>query len=111
MKFLKRRIQCYRQRDEWYSMTKDANIENWYVYIVECNDQTLYTGITKNLERRVKEHNSSNRGAKYTRCRRPVKLLASKHILSRSDALKLEAKVKKQKKQNKVKFLLGVKKY
>jgi len=38
----------------------------WYVYLLRCNDGSIYTGITKDLERRVKEHNGSKKGAKYT---------------------------------------------
>ena len=44
----------------------------YYVYIVKCSDETLYTGIATELERRVEEHNGSDKGAKYTRVRRPV---------------------------------------
>jgi putative endonuclease len=47
----------------------------WYVYILECKDKTFYTGITTDLERRIKEHNNSLLGAKYTKSRRPVKLV------------------------------------
>jgi putative endonuclease len=46
----------------------------WFVYIVQCSDNTLYTGISNNLERRLKQHNSG-KGAKYTRGRTPVTLL------------------------------------
>lgn len=67
----------------------------YYVYIIECNDKTLYTGITTNLERRITEHNNGNRGAKYTSSRRPVKLLYSKAYKNRSKASKEEAKIKK----------------
>ncbi|PIV86597.1 MAG: endonuclease, partial [Candidatus Moranbacteria bacterium CG17_big_fil_post_rev_8_21_14_2_50_41_107] len=49
----------------------------YYLYILKCADGTLYTGITTNLERRKEEHNSSSLGAKYTRGRRPVKLVFS----------------------------------
>lgn len=47
----------------------------WNVYLLLCKDGSLYTGICKILERRLKEHNTSVKGAKYTRCRRPVKLV------------------------------------
>jgi len=49
--------------------------KEWFVYIVECNDKTLYTGITTDLERRIKEHNYSSKGAKYTSKRRPVRMV------------------------------------
>ena len=50
----------------------------YYLYILKCSDGTLYTGITVDLKRRVGEHNTSKLGAKYTRSRRPVKLVYSK---------------------------------
>ena len=68
---------------------------NWYVYIVRCNDGTLYTGIATDLKRQMAEHNSENGGAKYTRPRRPVELVYSKRTESRSDALRWEHQIKK----------------
>ena len=62
----------------------------WYVYIVRCNDGTLYTGITKDLNKRIREHNSDKGGAKYTKSRRPVDLVYSEQVESRSAAAKLE---------------------
>jgi len=67
----------------------------YYLYILKCADQTLYTGITVDLARRVKEHNLSKKGAKYTKSRRPVKLVYSKKFRNRSLASKAEAKIKK----------------
>lgn len=67
----------------------------YYVYILKCSDKTLYTGITTNLKRRVEEHNSSQFGAKYTRGRRPVRLVYSIKKKTRSLALKEECKIKK----------------
>jgi putative endonuclease len=67
----------------------------YYVYIVQCSDNTLYTGITKDIDRRTKEHNTSSRGAKYTRSRRPVILVYSKAAGTRSDALREEYRIKK----------------
>lgn len=67
----------------------------YYVYILECSDKTLYTGITTNLSRRVDEHNHSSRGAKYTRVRRPIKLLYSKECGDRSQASQEEYRIKK----------------
>jgi putative endonuclease len=68
----------------------------YYVYILECADGTLYTGITTDLQRRVKEHNSSDKGAKYTRARRPVRLLYSEEYEDRSSASKREYHIKKK---------------
>jgi len=67
----------------------------YYLYILKCSDKTLYTGITVDLVRRIKEHNSSKLGAKYTRARRPVKLVYSKSFKNRSLATKAELSVKK----------------
>ncbi|MCD4762373.1 GIY-YIG nuclease family protein [bacterium] len=66
----------------------------WYVYILKCKDKTFYTGITKDLDKRVKEHNSSVLGAKYTRGRRPVKLVYSCKRKDKSRALKEEYRIK-----------------
>jgi len=65
------------------------------VYIVECNDKTFYTGITNNVNKRIIEHNNSNRGAKYTKTRRPVSLKYMILCNSKSEALKLEYKIKR----------------
>ena len=66
-----------------------------YVYIVECSDRTLYTGSTANLKKRIQEHNSGKAGAKYTRGRRPVKLIYVEICSTLSIALKREAAIKK----------------
>lgn len=78
--------------------------KSWCVYIVECSDGTLYTGATNNLDKRLKAHNDG-KGAKYTRCRRPVKLLAARGLFTKSEALSLEWKVKQKPRADKVAFL------
>lgn len=82
-------------------------LSQWSVYIVTCSDGTLYTGITTDISRRINEHNNSPRGAKYTRSRRPVMLLASRQVSNRSAALRCEWFVKQQSKSNKVTTLLS----
>ncbi|MDH5573256.1 MAG: GIY-YIG nuclease family protein [Gammaproteobacteria bacterium] len=67
----------------------------WYVYILECSDKSLYTGITNNVERRISEHNDSSIGAKYTRARRPVNLVYQEECMNRSVASKREMEIKK----------------
>ena len=67
----------------------------YFVYILQCCDGTLYTGITSDLDRRIKEHNSSKLGAKYTKARRPVKLVYSAEFQDKSAASKEEARIKK----------------
>ena len=69
--------------------------QEYYVYILECSDKTLYCGITDNIERRIAEHNTSPRSAKYTRGRRPVRLVYSESLSSKSLALKREIEIKK----------------
>jgi len=68
----------------------------YYIYIVKCVDETLYTGITTELERRIKEHNTSDKGAKYTRVRRPVVLVYNEEYPDRSSASKREYEIKKK---------------
>ena len=75
----------------------------WFMYVLECNDGSLYAGVTTDVERRVKEHNESNRGAKYTRSRRPVRLIGFEEHLSRSSSQKAESAFKKLSKQEKEK--------
>jgi len=67
---------------------------SWHVYILECADGTFYTGSTSDVERRVKEHNESPVGAKYTKARRPVTLRYVSAHENRSEALKEEARIK-----------------
>ena len=67
----------------------------WYVYIVRCNDDTLYAGMTNDVERRIDEHNGDNKlGAKYTRARRPVTLEYQQQFETRSAACKFEWHIK-----------------
>lgn len=76
-------------------MTAKKEESNWYVYILECNDNTLYTGITNNIEKRLEQHNSGTEGAKYTRPRRPVKYVYQERQENRSVATKREMAIKK----------------
>ena len=81
---------------------------NWYVYLLECNDGSLYCGVTTNPERRLEEHNGLRPGgARYTRGRRPVRLAACVEQPDRSAALRLEADIKKTPRAGKVKKLLA----
>ena len=68
----------------------------YFVYIVKCTDNTFYTGIATELERRIEEHNGSDKGAKYTRARRPVSLVYSEEYPDRSSASKREYEIKKK---------------
>ncbi|MFA6486171.1 MAG: GIY-YIG nuclease family protein [Candidatus Magasanikbacteria bacterium] len=77
----------------------------YFLYILECADQTLYAGITTDLARRLLEHNDSKLGAKYTRARRPIKLVYSKKYRNRSTASKAEIKLKKLSRSEKLKLI------
>lgn len=79
----------------------------YFVYIVECADTTLYTGITTDLERRLSEHNQSEKWAKYTRVRRPVTLVYSEKHASRSEACKREYAIKQLSREEKMKLIEG----
>jgi len=78
---------------------------NWRVYILNCADNTLYTGITTDIERRVNEHNKSNKGARYTRTRRPVTLVYQEACKSRSDASRREYAIKQLNRTEKLKLI------
>lgn len=67
--------------------------KNWFVYILICNDQTFYTGVTKNLKHRELRHNLG-KGSAYTRARRPVKIAYWEDSLNQSEALKRENQIK-----------------
>ncbi len=66
----------------------------WFVYILCCSDNSLYTGITTDLKRRLIEHNETNKGARYTRARRPVTMVYSEPANDRSAASKRESQLK-----------------
>lgn len=65
----------------------------WLVYIVECADKSLYTGVTSDLEKRMSAH-AAGKGAKYTKYRRPLILRYTEKVDSRGDALRREAAIK-----------------
>lgn len=67
---------------------------NWKVYMVRCADNTFYTGITTDLDRRISEHNGGRRGARYTRSRRPVELVYSEPAATRGCAARREWQIK-----------------
>jgi predicted GIY-YIG superfamily endonuclease len=81
----------------------------WFVYVLRCADGTLYTGITKDLARRTQQHNDGT-AARYTRSRRPVKLVYQEPQSSQSSALKREAAIKKLTRRQKSAMIRGAKK-
>lgn len=83
----------------------------YQLYILRCADGTLYTGITTDLVRRLREHNSTRLGAKYTRTRRPVTMVYGKKFRTRSNAQKREAAIKKLSRTQKLRLLGRGKRY
>ncbi len=77
----------------------------YFVYIVQCSDNTLYTGIATDVHRRLDEHNNSDKGAKYTRVRRPVELVYTETLEDRSSACKREYEIKKLKREEKLRLI------
>lgn len=79
----------------------------WYVYFLRCNDNSLYTGITTDLKRRLHQHNNTKLGAKYTRARRPVVLVYSESAKDKSTASKREYQLRTLTKNKKEKLVLA----
>lgn len=77
----------------------------YFVYILRCSDKTLYTGIARDVDKRVIEHNSSDKGAKYTRTRRPVELVYKEKHEDRSSACKREYEIKKLSREKKLQLI------
>lgn len=68
---------------------------SWFVYILRCDDNSLYTGITTNVERRFSEHTSGKLGAKYTKSKKPFEIVYTEKAKTRSDAAIRESQIKK----------------
>jgi putative endonuclease len=81
-------------------------MSDWYVYIVRCADDSLYTGVALDPARRVDEHNHNDRlAARYTRARRPVQLVYREKVASRAEALSREYAIKQLARHEKEKML------
>lgn len=85
----------------FYSVFGDEPEVNYYVYLLRCSDNTLYTGCTNDLKRRIQAHNAG-KGAKYTRSRRPVELVYQEVQPDKSAALRREAEVKRLSRKKKL---------
>ena len=72
----------------------DQVLKPWSVYLLKCNDDSLYCGVTNDLEKRLKKH-ADGTASKYTRSRLPVSLSACRHDLSKQEAFRLEYQIKK----------------
>lgn len=79
---------------------------NWYLYILRCGDDTLYTGITTDVEKRLEAHRRG-KGAKYTRGRSPLELVYQETCGSHSEALKREAEIKSKPRMEKLALIAG----
>lgn len=86
---------------------REKNAASWFVYIVSCSDGTLYTGITTDLERRIGEHNAGRTGARYTRSRRPVRMVYWEAAGNRSEAARREHLIKRMSSAEKMKLVEG----
>ncbi len=82
----------------------------WFVYLLRCNDDTFYTGITTDLARRLAEHNAGAAGAKYTRARRPVTLVWSEPASDRAQASRREHQIRKMSRSSKEMLASGAEK-
>ncbi len=78
------------------------NPSAWFVYLLRCQDTTFYCGIAKDLTRRLAEHNSADKGAKYTRGRRPVEMVYTEEVASRAKATQREGQIKKLSRKQKM---------
>lgn len=87
--------------------TKFKRSGEFFVYILECSDKTYYTGYTPNITRRLKLHNDGN-GAKYTRTRRPVKLVYAKKYKYFKPAFLEELRIKSLTRKQKEKLIKGI---
>ena len=85
-----------------------VNSPTYYTYIVECSDGSYYTGKTNNITRRIKQHNGLlSGGAKYTKLKRPVKLVRLEHYTTNQFACHREAEIKKLNHQQKKQLING----
>jgi putative endonuclease len=86
-------------------MEVDLDKTSWHLYVLLCADGSYYTGTTTDIKRRLKEHNTSRRGAKYTKTRRPVEIIYTEKFPSRSSAQKAEYRFKQLTRKQKEKVI------
>jgi len=79
--------------------------KTWYVYVIRASDDSLYTGITTDVQRRFKEHCSPNKGAKYFRGKQPVAVVYSENHPDQGSALRREAEIKKLTREEKLRLI------
>ncbi len=88
-------------------LTAERNLDSWHVYIARCADGTLYTGIARDVERRIAEHNKGSVAANYTRARRPVVLVYREPAADRSTASRREYQIKQLSRAEKLALVLA----
>ena len=86
-------------------MTLGIEETTYKVYMVECSDKSIYTGITTDIQRRLHEHQNTKKGSKYVRRRLPIRLLWSSHPMVQSDALKMECLIKSWNREKKLDWI------
>ncbi len=79
----------------------------YFIYVLKCSDGTLYTGSTNDLKKRLSAHNTSKAAAKYTRGRRPVTIVYSEKLRTKSQALEREWVIKKMTRKEKLRLIYG----
>lgn len=101
--------ECARQHDAVGTATSrkmtQQTAQAYFVYVLECRGGRLYTGITTDVERRLAEHRDGRRGARFTRAHPPAALRASVQVTDRSEALKLEAALKRLPRARKLEWI------
>ncbi|MDX8387404.1 MAG: GIY-YIG nuclease family protein [Ghiorsea sp.] len=88
------------------SEPKEAEESQWFLYLIRCKGNMLYTGITTDVKRRFSQH-ESGKGAKFLRGKAPLLLVHQEHVGTHSEALKREATIKKWSKSKKETYILG----
>ena len=92
--------------DKEKSLGRNRTKKEWFVYILKCKDNSFYTGITNDLQRRLKMHNEG-KASRYTRSRRPVEILYHEACAGRGQALIRECKIKSFSRKKKEKLVAG----
>ena len=82
----------------------NRSVAKWFVYILQCKDKSLYTGITNDLQKRLSDHRAGG-GSKYVRSRLPVRIVHKENCRTKSKALKREAGIKRLTRQQKLKLI------
>ncbi|MFA5072850.1 MAG: GIY-YIG nuclease family protein [Nitrospirota bacterium] len=85
-------------------ITKSTKKPHWYLYILQCRDQTFYTGITTDPDRRVCQHNAGT-GSRYTRSRLPIRMIFCESCKNKSEALKKEYAIKRLNRSKKEEYI------